>query len=235
MKRMILASLIGLLAVTAPAAAAKKTAKQALAGLQDLIGSWKGTGTPQGTREERQRGFWQEEIGWQWQFKNKDAWLRADLDKGKHYTRFELRYVPADDKYRLEATTADKKKLSFEGKLEEKRLTVEREDEKTKQKQRLVFSFLHSNRYLYRFEVRRAEQTTFNQVYQVGCTKKGVAFATETSRGPECVVSGGLGTMPVTYKGKTYYVCCTGCRDAFKEEPEKYIAEYEKSKKAKKE
>src|SRR5436305_1862321 len=115
MKRMILACLIGVLVVTAPAPAAKKTPKQALTALQDLIGSWKGTSIPKGTYEERQRGFWQEEVGWQWQFKDKDAWLRADLDKGKHYTRFELHYQPANDKYRLEATTADKKKLTFEG------------------------------------------------------------------------------------------------------------------------
>ena len=38
--------------------------------------------------------------------------------------------------------------------------------------------------------------------------------------------SGGRGTIPVTYKGQTYYVCCTGCRDAFKEDPEKYLKEY---------
>jgi YHS domain-containing protein len=48
------------------------------------------------------------------------------------------------------------------------------------------------------------------------------------------VVSGGKGTMPVSYKGKTYYVCCSGCRDEFKENPEKYIAEYEAKLKAKK-
>jgi hypothetical protein len=31
----------------------------------------------------------------------------------------------------------------------------------------------------------------------------------------------------VSYKGKTYYVCCGGCRDAFRAEPEKFIKEYE--------
>ena len=25
------------------------------------------------------------------------------------------------------------------------------------------------------------------------------------------------------YKGKTYYVCCSGCRDAFNENPEKFL------------
>jgi YHS domain-containing protein len=67
----------------------------------------------------------------------------------------------------------------------------------------------------------------------VGATKEGVAFAGGDA-GPECIVSGGKGTMQVSYKGKTYYVCCTGCRDEFKAEPEKYVQEFEaKKKKAK--
>lgn len=42
----------------------------------------------------------------------------------------------------------------------------------------------------------------------------------------ECVVTGGLGTMPVTFEGQTYYVCCTGCRDYFNDGPAKVLAEY---------
>ena len=53
-----------------------------------------------------------------------------------------------------------------------------------------------------------------------------MSFAS-VDEGPECVVSGGHGTMSTTYKGKTYYFCCTGCRDAFADNPEKYIKEYE--------
>jgi hypothetical protein len=30
---------------------------------------------------------------------------------------------------------------------------------------------------------------------------------------PECIVSGGSANTPVTYMGKTYYVCAPGCRD----------------------
>ena len=59
------------------------------------------------------------------------------------------------------------------------------------------------------------------------------SFAT-VDDGPECVVSGGKGTMAVSFQGKTYYVCCTGCRDEFKANPEKYVKEYEAKKKAKK-
>lgn len=211
---------------------ASKTPLKALQEFHDLIGSWRATGMPYGTREEKERGFWQEKISWRWMFKGSDVWLRAPIEKGKYYNAFELRYLPATDGYELKAFKG-KEALVFTGKLESKRLTVERTDPKTKQAERLVFSLLHYNRHLYRYEVKPPDRATFVQVYQVGATKEGVDFAS-VDRGIECIVSGGLGTMPVTHKGKTYYVCCSGCRDAFREEPEKYIKEFEEKEKKKK-
>ena len=111
---------------------------------------------------------------------------------------------------------------------------MERTDDKSGETQRLVVSLLHSNRYLYRYDVKPADHTTFTQVYQVGATKEGASFAS-VDDGPECVVSGGHGTMSTTYKGKTYYFCCTGCRDAFADNPEKYVKEYEARKAKEKE
>ncbi|MBV9126060.1 MAG: YHS domain-containing protein [Planctomycetes bacterium] len=46
----------------------------------------------------------------------------------------------------------------------------------------------------------------------------------------ECIVTGGLGTIPVSYKGITYYVCCTGCKQAFEDNPEKILKEAAKRK-----
>ena len=40
------------------------------------------------------------------------------------------------------------------------------------------------------------------------------------------VVTGGAGNISVSYAGKTYYVCCSGCKELFDAEPEKVIAEY---------
>lgn len=210
----------------------QKTPKQALRALNDLIGNWRGTGEPNGTRAEKQRGFWQEKIAWQWQFKGKDVYLSAAFDKSKHFRAAELRYLPDKQRYQLLATTPAKEKLLFEGTLNKKRLTLERTDEKTKETQRLILALLHFNRYVYRYQVKPAERATFKEVYRVGATKEGVDFAGGDDK-PECVVSGGLGTMPVMYKGKTYYVCCSGCRDAFRDEPEKYIKEFEARKKTK--
>jgi hypothetical protein len=239
MKRLfVVSALFSLLILVGPAlvadAPAKRSPKKALQAFNDLIGSWRGTGEPNGTREEKLRNFWQEKIAWEWQFKGEDVYLRARIDKGKYFTGGELRYLPDKDRYQLTAKTPAKETLVFEGAREKNRLTLERQDEKKKESQRLIVTVLHFNRYLYRYEVKPADAVRFALVYQVGATKEGVDFAGGDDA-PECVVSGGLGTMPVVYKGQTYYVCCSGCRDAFKDEPEKYIKDFEARRKAKKE
>ena len=214
---------------------AKRTPKEALQAFNDLIGSWRGTGQPQqGTKEERDKNFWTETIAWEWQFKDKDAWLKAKFDKSKYFDGGELRYLPDADRYQLTLRTLNKETLVFEGPLKDKRLTLERTDDAKKETQRLVVSLLHANRYLYRYEVRTGDQTLFTALYQVGATKEGVPFA-EGDGKPVCIVSGGLGTMAVMYKGQTYYVCCGGCRDAFKDDPEGYIKDFEAKKAKKKE
>ena len=39
--------------------------------------------------------------------------------------------------------------------------------------------------------------------------------------------------MQVSYKGKTYHVCCSGCKDLFNENPEAILAEAAERQKAK--
>jgi hypothetical protein len=63
----------------------------------------------------------------------------------------------------------------------------------------------------------------------VACNKAGESLGAKEKKNL-CVVSGGVGTSTVTYKGQTYYLCCSGCRDAFNENPEKYIKEFEAKK-----
>jgi hypothetical protein len=210
----------------------KNGAKEALQPFNTLIGKWKGTGTPEGTAEEKANGLWTESLNWRWQFKGEDAWLVVSFGKGKYFVQGELRSLPDKGAYELRLKTPAKKTLVFKGQLKERRLTLDRSDPETKEDQRLIISLLHSNRFLYYYQVKPQGRGLFTRVYQVGATKKGVAFATGEDQ-PECIVSGGLGTIKVEYKGKTYYVCCSGCRGEFEEHPEKYIKEYEQ-KKAKK-
>jgi hypothetical protein len=87
-------------------------------------------------------------------------------------------------------------------------------------------------RFIYDYKVKPANLTLYYPKFQVAFTKKGETFGTAEKK-PECVVTGGLGTIQVSHKGMTYYVCCSGCRDAFNENPEKILAAYEKKKKKK--
>jgi hypothetical protein len=205
--------------------------KDALQPFNVLVGSWKGSGAPEGTKEERLAGLWEETIAWEWKFKDRDAWLAVSFEKGKHFSKGELRFTPDKDakdappRFTLALTTPDKAAATFVGGLSDKDkvLTLTRTDGPAGEEQRLVFSLLRNNRHLYRFETRPANAAVaFAKKYQVGATKEGVAFA-DGPRGPECVVSGGLGTIKVTHKGTDYWVCCSGCRDEFKADPEKYV------------
>lgn len=235
MSRVIVAGLGGCLLAWAAVLPAEepptRSPKQALQAFHDLIGSWRCTGSPEGTLQQKQAGFWTESMTWGWKFAKDDAWLVVAFEPGKHFTAGELRYLPRHDHFQLTLQTSGKESLVFTGPLTGRRLVLDRSDERTQTTHRLVFHLLHANRIVYSYETRPAQRPTFTRLYQVGATKEGVAFASGDGR-PECIVSGGLGTMPVTYQGKTYYVCCGGCRDAFLDEPEKFIREYEARKAA---
>jgi hypothetical protein len=207
----------------------KRSPREALQAFNSLIGQWKGTGTPEGTNEEKAKGLWTESMKWRWQFKGDDAWLVVSFGKGKYFAKGELRFLADKDAYQLKLHTTGKKIVTFTGPLKDRRLTLDRADNDSKEEQRLVFSLLHSNRFLYYYQVKPQESGLFTQVYRVGATKQGVPFASKGDE-PECVVSGGLGTIKVSYKGKTYYVCCSGCKTEFDAHPEKYIKEYEQKK-----
>ncbi len=214
----------------------QRTPKEALQPFNDLIGSWRGTATPAGTKQEQQNNFWVETITWEWQFKDKDAWLSVAFDKSKHFTKGTLRYVPDKDQYVLTLTTLAKEEKTFTGKLEDKKLTLESaptaKGEGTGDVERIVVTLLHDNRHLYAVDKKKADRASFTNVFKVGATREGVAFASPDGK-PECVVSGGLGTRPVTYMGQTYYVCCSGCAAEFAVDPAKYVKEFQE-KKAKK-
>jgi YHS domain-containing protein len=235
MKRISIACflLLGLTA-TAPTAdaPAKKTSREALQAFNDLVGSWRGLGSPEGSRADKQAGSWKETINCEWKFAKDDASLVLKFDKGKHWTEGQLRYLPDTNRYQLTLSTEDKQTLRFDGTLEERVLTLDRTDDTKKESQRFTLRLLHENRFLYQYEVKRDGKPSFVRLYQVGATKEGMPVASKESGGPECIVSGGQAKIKVMYKGQTYYVCCSGCKDAFLENPEKYIKEFEAKKKA---
>ena len=199
-----------------------RTPKEALQAFNDIIGTWKGTGEPKGPKVDK-NDFWVETMNWEWQFKGADTWLKVAFDKSRHFQSGELRYIPARDHYELKLKTTAKEILSFTGEVDKRVATFVRQP-RDNETHRLVITLLHSNRFLYRYDERAPGKTLFTTHYRVGATKEGVPFASGDGK-PECIVSGGLGTITVSHKGQTYYVCCSGCRVEFQENPEKYIKE----------
>ena len=108
------------------------SAKDALQPFNVLVGSWKGAGAPEGTKEERAAGAWTETIEWVWKFKDQDAWLTVAFEKSKYFTKGELRYTPdkdqktAEPRFTLTLLAPDKSSMAYTGTLKEKVLTLDR-------------------------------------------------------------------------------------------------------------
>jgi YHS domain-containing protein len=77
-------------------------------------------------------------------------------------------------------------------------------------------------RFVFRYEKQTGGKGLFNTVFAMNGNKDGESLAGGGAKKPECVVSGGAANIAVQYNGKTYYVCCTGCRDEFLANPQKY-------------
>jgi hypothetical protein len=200
--------------------------KKALGELQEFIGPWKGNGE---TKEGKSQ-IWKETMNWGWKFKGDDSWMGVEFTDSKSFDKGELKYLPEKKLYQLTLTDKDKKDLVFEGELKKKILTLTRVDPESKDKQTITMSTNNDGaRLIYEYKVQTKGKGIDKRLFMVQHSKEGASIG--SAKKNECIVTGGLGTMQVSFGGKTYYVCCSGCRDAFNEEPKKFIDEFEKKKK----
>ena len=225
----------------APAIAADQPAenqaeqKQRLAQLQQIVGQWRGVGLPQ---RGSTKGSWVEEASWAWKFNKNSAGeagpeLVAELPKAKYFRRLQLRVGDEAEQFVLIASPAGGgSTVKYSGRLEvpqpgeSKQLVLITEDPRENLPERLSFRFVaEGSRLALLMEKRGAIAGQFARLAEVGYTRQGSGFG-EGAAGRECVVTGGLGTIAVMHNGQTYYVCCTGCRDYFNEQPEKVLAEH---------
>jgi len=208
----------------------RRADQAALKAFAPLIGPWKGVGQPQ---RGSSRGAWTEAADWAWKLSNDSAALELKVDKGKYLKAAELRPGTESGTFALKATLADGSTRTFAGKADDHaKLVLAVTEPGAEGVRRITLTPLHETRFLMMLEGADAAYRT-TRLGEVGYTRQGVAFAAGES-GPVCIVTEGRGTMTVAYKGKSYYVCCSGCRDLFKEDPEAVLAEAKEREKAKK-
>jgi hypothetical protein len=223
-----LALVLGLAALPVLAADKDERAEkmEALKVLNDYVGDWNGTGGPPRARAGS-KDFWTESVSWAWRFKGDDVWLVMKIKDGKYFKTGEVRYLPDKKKYELTLTDVKDQKQVYQGELKDEVFTLEHVDADTKDTYKLTMNLAGDGvRLIYKSAKKASGKTLYVPQYEVACNKVGESLGAKEKKNV-CVVSGGLGTSTVTYQGKTYYVCCSGCRDAFNENPEKFVKEFE--------
>lgn len=202
--------------------------KEALQELQEFIGGWKGSG--ESLRPGGAKGFWPVKIDWSWRFKKGEIYFTAAFRKGKFWKSGELRYLLDDEKFQFILIDEKDQKRVFEGELKNRYLTLTHVDKKTKETQQITLNTAGDGvRLILQYAHKPKNRTRFVKDYRLAMTKEGESLG-RVEKKKECIVTGGLGTSTVSYKGKTYWVCCSGCKDAFNENPEKFVKEWLKKK-----
>ena len=200
----------------------REASREALEKLAGLVGEWRGVARPKRNSTE---GAWFEKGEWLWELKKDHVGLRFNVKDGKQIVTALLTFDPAAEEYRLEAELADKARRQFAGRLDGNRLTLMSAADESGRFHQVDIKLLSEKRTVLLYQSRLESQQQFALVAEVGYTREGTKLAEEGGNGPECIVTGGKGTMSTVYKGQTYWFCCTGCRDAFDDDPEAVLKE----------
>jgi len=187
-----------------------------------------------------------EDLQWVWDFRTEPKLpaIRAKSDEHPYLREIRLTVDPAgEDQYQAwvsESQGGGQRRLA--GTWEEDHSPAERPDGKILQRSfklklqqvepvegdqwQLTLSLLDNDQFLAELRRRMPGGETWQQLDTVRQQREGTSFAVAESDnpGPKCVVSGGLGSMSVSYEGKTYPVCCSGCAAAFNEEPLRWLS-----------
>ena len=222
----------------------RKLVVAAMDGIQVILGSWKGT-----TKREVGNFKALDAPKWVWDFRTEKGQpaLVMKSEKSLYVTEARLTFIPDRQVYQMIAHDKEGQVRTLEGQFTSPVEEFEGEDRRVHRKfklelaevgdakdaMKLTLNQQDNNRYL--LAVERKKGGKFVLVDTVGTQREDTSFALSDTDYKEktCVISGGLGTSQVSFGGKSYWVCCSGCKAAFDEEPARWVAEFEAKKKEK--
>ncbi len=204
----------------------RKETPAAFAPFEHLIGGWKGVGIPEANRLKG----WRETHMWAWCFVDgQPVGMSVTFEADKILSEAKLDYDPSSKQYTLSGKDTDGKPVRYVGKLDDEgdTLTLDRVGKLPDGSQQRLIMRLNSNmiRYQILVEVQEPRAPQYARFMDINMGKQGESFAAGggASNLPKCILTGGAATMTVSYQGKSFPICCTGCRDEFNANPEKYV------------
>jgi YHS domain-containing protein len=203
-----------------------KTNPGLLEPFNSVVGSWRGIGQP---KRGSRRGAWQETTVCRWDFTDDHPSIRFDADKGKQYEALTLTIEPGSKQLVLTQHIDKETTRTYHGPLPAKwpqKLQLTTEPDETGVSYRCTIEQLKDIRLVLLFERRTGLKGSYRRVAGIGYTRSGHKLAEGNGNQRECIVTGGQGSIAVSHKGKTWYVCCEGCRQAFDDDPDEIIAAY---------
>jgi hypothetical protein len=207
-----------------PKPAIDPAAKAQLEKVQQLVGQWRGVGQP---RRGSVADSWVEQADWAWTFEPSLALVSKHAD-GKYFSALKL--VPAEKAGHYDviaAPAAGGNEARYTGTLDDAgKLLAIADEPRAGLPDRISFRFVADGDRLLVLLERKTTGDQFARLAEIGYTRQGSGFG-QGKTGPECVVTGGLGTIAVMHKGEKYSVCCTGCLEYFNDNPNEVIAEYQ--------
>lgn len=237
---------------------AEKRAQEVVAALQPLqvlLGQWRWTTNrkfPGAAGQQANKSA--EDLEWIWDFKHDAAQpaLTAKSEAHPYFRQVWLTFFPEENQFQATAKGVDGDDRAFRGTWTDGGEPQEVSDGKKIQhvhklqltqnspaggeQWQFQMSQLDNNQYLVTMTRSPAPGKPFVPLDVVRQQRLGTSFAVADSDnpGPKCIISGGLGTMTVSYQGKSYPVCCSGCAAAFNDDPQRWLAKWAEREKAKK-
>ncbi len=196
--------------------------------LNSLIGSWRGVGQP---KRGSRKGAWTEKTSFAWDFTAKTPAISVKSEGGRQFEQLTIKW-DANGEQLLLHQKMDGGIREYVGAMPAawpKKIVLQSAADANGHTFRCTIQQLKDIRATILFEQRSSQTGSFRRIAEVGYTRSGAKLATAGGNQRKCIVTGGLGTIPVKFDGMTYYVCCSGCVQAFNADPEAIIAEYRQS------
>jgi hypothetical protein len=205
--------------------------------IQILLGKWRGT-----TRREYESFKAVDSHEWVWDLRTnpEQPALVMASDKSPYLRSGRLSWDLGNQKFVLTGVDAEGRERKLVGDFTEAPHEVTGSDDKQHrvfrlelyeemstagEQWQLAIAQQENNRYLLEVGKRRGK-ADFARFDTVSTQREGTSFALSDTGYAErtCIISEGLGTTEVTWKGRSYWVCCSGCKAAFEDDPATWIA-----------